>query len=89
MDWFKQGLKLIRNWEEVASVTIQRLHHEKMVNPGWHIALLEKLLPFPIHLKIGGRSTGKNQRITPAASSTSAVWTGNLSCAHLQVVRAS
>ena len=42
------GLKpFIRNWEEVASVTIQRLHQEKMVNPDRHIALLEKLFSYP------------------------------------------
>jgi len=41
------GLRpLIRNWEEVASVTIQRLHQEKMVNPDRHIKLLEKLFSY-------------------------------------------
>ena len=42
------GLRpLIRNWEEVASVTIQRLHQEKMVNPDRHTKLLEKLFSYP------------------------------------------
>ena len=42
------GLRpLIRNWEEVASVTVQRLHQEKMVNPERHVALLEKLFSYP------------------------------------------
>jgi len=43
-----KGLRpFIGNWEEVASVTIQRLHQEKMVNPERHVALLEKLFSYP------------------------------------------
>ena len=43
-----KGLKpFIRNWEEVASVTIQRLHQEKMLHPGRHVDLLEKLFSYP------------------------------------------
>lgn len=42
------GLRpFIKNWEEVASVTIQRLHQEKMVNPDRHVELLEKLYSYP------------------------------------------
>jgi len=43
-----QGLKpFIRNWEEVASLAIQRLHREKMENKNRHEVLLERLLSYP------------------------------------------
>ncbi|MGB1257575.1 MAG: helix-turn-helix domain-containing protein [Thiolinea sp.] len=43
-----QGAKpFIRNWDEVASVIIQRLHHEKTAHPGRHTELLETLFSYP------------------------------------------
>jgi len=43
-----KGLKpFISNWEEVASVTIQRLHREKMENKNRHENLLKRLFSYP------------------------------------------
>lgn len=42
------GLKpFISNWEKVASITIQRLHREKLEHKGRHKALLKRLFEYP------------------------------------------
>ncbi len=37
----------IRNWEQVASITVQRLHRERLEHRGRHETLLERLFKYP------------------------------------------